>query len=247
MAKVKLLYIILITTFIGCSTESTSTEIIDRWPNGAKKKVVKYQGEGENEKLLEEKLYTATGGLFEVVDHINNDTLSFHDLNKPNIDNFPFVGVWQWEKTVIDSAGLVTVRKPNKKTSQGTYMPTIMELDSSMNIIKTTYYDSGKDMQLRKLYSFKDSIYNKFVKSLAHEFNYNLTLINGGRLALIKDYGYETDTTFTTIDQYFNSSSASEFNIKEDTLKIRTSLDSLGIYTNYYTAFTDSSYLNNAK
>ncbi len=77
-----------------CSAKER-TEIINRWPNGAKKNVVTYQGEGENERITKERLYTNDDLLYCLVDHTKspNDTLDIYDLNKQKIKQI--IGNWK--------------------------------------------------------------------------------------------------------------------------------------------------------
>lgn len=89
--------------FSGCS-ENSRTEIIDRWENGSKKRVVNYVGEGENEKITEEKLFTTEGRLFMKIDRQKSDTTFFPNLYDSFSDS-TINGMWEIQHHYLDSSG----------------------------------------------------------------------------------------------------------------------------------------------
>lgn len=69
--------------FLGSCSDNKRIVILDRWPNGSKKHVVTYKGEGYSEKVIEERIYTNNGVIYKSIHHskTQNDTLNIYELN----------------------------------------------------------------------------------------------------------------------------------------------------------------------
>lgn len=78
----KILCLIILSCIIfTCSKKKYREEIIERYSNGEKKIVVKYQGYGNNEKLIERKTYDENGELILLEDKFSNIKKTYVDMH----------------------------------------------------------------------------------------------------------------------------------------------------------------------
>lgn len=227
--------LILLSAFIAnCSFEDTRTEIVERWSNGAKKRVITYEGEGDNERMLVENIYSAEGFLFNKIDHVGNDTLGFHDLHKPS--NFPHIGKWKWVKSKIDSSGNITNIRPGKK-----YSPIVQEIDSSLVIKNTVFQKNEPIIFKRYLYEYDSNLYLKFSSyEGSSNFGTNLQLDDEGKFLKVEKSSYSTDESPVSIGTYFQNKV--HYSKSSDTL-IVSYKDSLREVKEHYLPFRDSTYV----
>ncbi|HKL17827.1 MAG TPA: hypothetical protein VJ905_02625 [Halalkalibaculum sp.] len=243
MREMKVLYIMVFALLMGCST-TEQTEITERWPDGTIKEEVTYLVNGETKEPIEIRTYSAGGVLFEVINHVTRDTLSFHDLNKPDAHYFPYTGVWQWEKTTRDSAGYITVKKPGRAISKETSLPAILHVDSTMMATRTIHFRNWSMHQHMKLFSYRDTLYSKIssIESRSNENTYDFTLSEDGSFLWIKFENNKADTVDVTFDDYFDIPLI--YSLENDTLFISGVNEAYGKFEQVYTPFSDSSYLN---
>ncbi len=77
-----ILWLIILSCIIfTCSQKKYREEIIERYPNGEKKIIVKYQGYGDNEKLIERKTFDENGELILLEDKINKIRKTYIDMH----------------------------------------------------------------------------------------------------------------------------------------------------------------------
>lgn len=65
----------------GCGND-TREVVSERYPNGGKKTVLIYEGEGTDEQLIERRTYARNGELVQIYNPSKDDTLYYEDLNK---------------------------------------------------------------------------------------------------------------------------------------------------------------------
>jgi len=216
----KLLIILLL--IVGCGTEQVREEIIERYPSGEKMMVVKYKGEGNEEKMVERTTYSISGKIELYENFVDNYTHGYAELNnfhKADTLKAYLQGIWKGNKY---SHNILFQRYSyiKNETHEIIYnviynSPYQMDETTFHDLYDIEYQDSSKvNLLFKDSFTMDDS--TKAVMKKENEINeWNIIPLTKNQLIL----NYEYSDTNSIVQ------------IATDTL-YRTTLDSLPIISN---------------